>query len=172
MLMWSNSRSLLLLTDIFMKRTIELLTMLLAASALSAGAATPDSGSAASDSATKPAVKTSDLFPDTVVAKGKGVEVKRSQLDDEVIRVKAQLLANRQPVPPDRVNKLEQQILDQLIQLQLIKAKATDAEISGAKKQADKQLDEAKTQLGSDESLNMQLKAKGITREELLSKWT
>jgi peptidyl-prolyl cis-trans isomerase C len=67
---------------------------------------------------------------------------------------------------------LQQRVLDQLIQLQLLKSKSTAADQVAAKKQAEKQLEDAKTQLGSEESLNLRLKAQGLTRESLLDKWT
>jgi peptidyl-prolyl cis-trans isomerase C len=155
-----------------MKHMIRLLALTLALGWFTLPAASADSAAPDSSAPAKPTVKASDLFPDTVIAKGKGVEVKRSQLDDEVVRVKAQALAARQPIPPDKVNLLEQQLLDQMIQLQLINAKASEAEKSDAKKQAEKQLAEAKTQLGSDENLNLRLKAQGLTRQDLLAKWT
>ena len=43
------------------------------------------------------------LFADVLVAKGKGVEVKRSQLDEMVINVKSSAVAGGQTVPPDRM---------------------------------------------------------------------
>jgi peptidyl-prolyl cis-trans isomerase C len=120
----------------------------------------------------KTADKAADLFPDSVVAKGKGVEVKRSQLDDEVIRVKAQIAARGQAIAPEQAALLEKQILQQLIQFQLIKGKANDADRADATKEAAKLWEDAKTQLGTEEALNLRLKAQGLTREELLAKWS
>jgi peptidyl-prolyl cis-trans isomerase C len=153
-----------------MKIRIQLLVLLLVAEATCTRLVAADASP--TNPVAKPTIKAADLFADTVVAKGKGVEVKRSQLDEEVIRVKAQLAARGQNLPPERMMMLDQQILDQLIQLQVIKAKATPADVEQGKKLADKQFEEAKTQAGSEESLNMRLKAQGLTREELMSKWT
>ncbi len=142
---------------------------------LVAGALTPAGALAASTNAapaTKPSLKASDLFGDNVVAKGKGVEIKRSQLDDEVVRVKSQIAARGQVLPPENAAMLEQGILDQLIQIQLLQAKASDADKASGKTAAEKQLAEAKTQAGSEEALNVRLKAQNITREELITKWT
>ena len=119
-----------------------------------------------------PRLKPTDLFGNTVVAKGKGVEVKRSQLDDEVIRIKAQAAARGQNIPPEQMAMMEQQMLEQLIQVQLLQAKATEADKAAGKALAEKRFEEAKTKLGSEEALNRQLKLMGATREEVLAKWT
>lgn len=122
-------------------------------------------------SAATPPDPASNLFPDQVIAKGKGVEVKRSQLDDEVSRIKGQLAARGQEVSPAETALLNKQVLQQLIQLQLLKAKATDTDKAAAKTEANKLLSEAKTQLGSDEAFNLRLKAQGLTQAQLLAKW-
>ena len=78
-------------------------------------------------------VKATDLFADTIVAKGKGVEVKRSQLDEEVIRIKANATAHGQTVSPEQTVMLEQQILGQAILVQLLNTKSTDEDKVGGK---------------------------------------
>ncbi len=144
------------------------LVLLVLATALPVwGASSDQSASAAS----KPVPKTSDLFGGKVLAKGKGVEVTRGQLDDEVIRVKAQAAAHNQTIPPDKMGTMERQILEQLIQVQLLDAKATDADKAAGKAMAEKRFEEAKRRLGSDEAMNRQLKLLGATREEVLAKW-
>jgi peptidyl-prolyl cis-trans isomerase C len=120
----------------------------------------------------KSPAKSAELFPDSVIAKGKGVEVKRSQFEEQVIRVKSQAAAHGENIPPEQMGLLEHQILNQLIQLQLLEGKATDADKTSGKEAAAKQLDQAKTRFGSDEALNRQFKAMGTTREELLAKLT
>jgi peptidyl-prolyl cis-trans isomerase C len=121
--------------------------------------------------AAKTDAKTSDLFGNSVLAKGKGVEVKRSKLDAEVIRAKAQMAANGRPISPEQTAMMEQQILDQLINVQLLEAKATDADKAAGKAAAEKKFEEAKAKLGSEEALNRQLKLMGATRDEVLAKW-
>lgn len=119
-----------------------------------------------------PVLKTAGLFDDPVVAKGNGIEIKRSQVDEEVIRVKAQLAARGQTLPPEHTAMIAPGVLDQLIQVQLLKSKSTDADRAAAKEKALKQLEEAKTQMGSEEALNLRLKAQGLTRDEVIAKWT
>ncbi|HWW00986.1 MAG TPA: peptidylprolyl isomerase [Candidatus Acidoferrum sp.] len=157
----------------FMERITKSLVLIAAAAAWTAWPAAAQSAPATNaPAAAKPALKAADLFPDSVVAKGKGVEVKRNQLDDEVIRVKSQIAARGQAIAPEQASLLEKQILQQLIQFQLIKGKANDSDRADAQKEAAKLWDDAKTQLGTEDALNLRLKAQGLTREELLAKWS
>lgn len=134
-----------------------------------AGAAQSAQTNAAS--APKADSQTSDLFGNSVLAKGKGFEIKRSKLDAEVIRAKAQMAANGRPISPEQTVMMEQQILEQLINVQLLEAKASDADKAAGKAAAEKKFEDAKTKLGSEDALNRQLKIMGATREEVLAKW-
>ena len=155
-----------------MKSKVQLLVPLLVAIALPVwGAAPGQSASTNAASAAKPAPRGMDLFGGKVLAKGKGVEVTRGQLDDEVIRVKAQAAAHNQNIAPEQMGRLERQILEQLIQVQLLEAKATEADKAAGKAVAEKRFAEARTRLGSDEAMNRQLTLMGATREEVLAKW-
>ncbi|MCX6923928.1 MAG: peptidylprolyl isomerase [Verrucomicrobia bacterium] len=155
-----------------MKLTGTLLALLMAAALQVRGAAPDRPAPTNATAAPKPAVKTADLFGNKVVAKGKNVEVTRGQLDDEVIRLKAQAAARNQNIPPEQMGQMERQILEQLIQVQLLQAKATPADKVAGKALAEKRLAEATTRLGSEDALNRQLKLMGATREEVLAKWT
>jgi peptidyl-prolyl cis-trans isomerase C len=156
-----------------MKKTTKLVAVLgnIAALALipafAATAAAPDA-----PAPSKPAPKIGDLFPDVVVAKGKGVEVKRSQLDDAMVSIKSSIAARGQDVPPAEMNRLEQQILDRLIQIQILLLKATDSDKAVGKEACTKRMDGIKARAGSDEVLNRQLKAMGTTETELQAKMT
>src|SRR5439155_6564429 len=108
--------------------------------------------------AAKSGVKPSDLFGDSVVAKGKGIEVKRSQLDDEVIRRKGAAAAYGQTIPPEQMALLERQVLDQLIGFQLLLAKATEEEKNKGKEQFEKSLKTYQTEKKiTDEEFNEKL---------------
>jgi peptidyl-prolyl cis-trans isomerase C len=158
----------------FMKNTSLSVALLLIAAALAAArapGASPTPASTNNPTPAPPALKSTDLFPDKVIAKGKGVEVKRSQLDEDVSRLKAQYAVRGQQIPPDQMSDVERRILDEIIRTQLLLAKATDAEKLEAKKQAEKRFDEAKAELGSEEVLNARLKAQDTTREKLLANW-
>jgi peptidyl-prolyl cis-trans isomerase C len=156
-----------------MNTPIKSLVPLLVAAALPVWGAAPDQPAATNAAAAaKPAMKAGDLFGTKVIAKGKGVEVTRGQLDDEVIRIKAQAAAHNQNIPPEQMPVMERQILEQLIQVQLLKSQATEADKAAGKALAEKRFEDAKTKLGSEEALNRQLKLMGTTREEVLVKWT
>jgi peptidyl-prolyl cis-trans isomerase C len=136
------------------------------------GAAPDQPAATNAPAAAKPAVDTTSLFGNDIVAKGKGVEVRRSQLDDKVIRLKAQAAGRGQNIPPEHMAMVDQQVLDQIIQIQLLEAKATPADKAAGKALAEKRFEEAKTKLGSEDALNRQLKLMGTTREEVLAEWT
>ena len=156
-----------------MKSTLTSLVPLLAAAALPALAPAPSRAATTNAPApTKPPVKTSDLFATKVVAKGKGFEITRAQLDDEVIRIKSQYAGRGQNIPPQDLALMDRRVLEQLIQVQLLRTKATEADVAAGKALAEKRFEEAKTRLGSEETLNRQLKLMGATREEVLAKWT
>ncbi len=156
-----------------MKRMTQLFAVFLAAGGLTGShalaAAAQPSVTAAPD---KLAPKISDLFPDVVVAKGKGVEVKRSQLDDAMVSIKSTFAARGQTPPPEEMSHLEQQILDRLIQIQILLLKATDNDKATGKETCAKRMDQIKARAGSDEVLNRQLKSVGTSQEELRAKMT
>ena len=152
---------------------LESSVLLLLAATLPVWGATPDKpASTNAAAAAKPADSLTSLFGKTVVAKGKGVEVTRAQLDEKVIRIKAQASARGQSVPPEHAAMLDQQVLDQFIQIQLLQSKATEADKAAGKTLAEKRFEEAETKLGSEDALNRQLKLMGTTREEVLAEWT
>ena len=68
------------------------------------------------------------LFGDPVIAKGKGFEIKRSELDEVMMGIKSAAAARGQTIPPEQLIQIEGQLLDRLIQDQLLLQKATDAD--------------------------------------------
>lgn len=107
-----------------------------------------------------------DLFPDEVVAKGNGVEVKRSQIDEAFILVKANLMAGTPYIPEERRKVLEAKLLDRLIATQLLLSKATDEDKKNAEVSANKFIEEAKSKFVSEQLFNLHLKANGLTFEK------
>jgi len=106
-----------------MKKISQLCVLLCAVAPLAAFSVTPDQPA----STNKPSLDA--LFGDSVVAKGKGVDVKRADLDAMVVRMKAGYAAQQMPAPAD----LESQALKNLVIQQLILSKATDADRAKAK---------------------------------------
>jgi len=130
-----------------------------------------------SPSATRAAVTNSSanelasLLSDPVVAKGKGVEIKRSQVDAALIGVKAGLNAQGRAVSPDQMLQFERQVLNDIIGLQILLTKATDADRAKGKELFQKGLDRLKkdnklTDEEFDQKLAGSLKIQGITRAE------
>jgi peptidyl-prolyl cis-trans isomerase C len=125
----------------------------------------------AAETNTRPAEKIKELFGDTVVAKGKGWEIKRSDLDAALISVKAMAAGRGQNIPPERTTGFERQVLDDLIALQLLLAKATEADKTKGQEQFAKSFQKFKTDAKLtdaefDEKLNPQLRVQGLTREQ------
>ena len=107
-----------------------------------------------------------------MVVKGKGFEIKRSQLDEEVIRFKADLARLGRAVPPDQAALVDQQVLDAMIQMKLLLAKATNADRAKANELAEKRMVAEKAKASSEESFKRQLKVAGITPELLQTRLT
>jgi peptidyl-prolyl cis-trans isomerase C len=148
------------------KRTLSTVVLCTAAALLAvpilAAEITPAPASA------KPEGNPSELSGDAVLAKGKGVEVKRSQLDDAVRGFKAKVAAQGQTVPPEQMAMVEPGLLEQLIQTQILVSKATDAEKTKAKEEAAGHVQEAKTNAPSEEVFNAGIKAMGMTEDKLV----
>ena len=113
-----------------------------------------------------------DLFPDVVVAKGKGFQVKRSQLDDAMVSIKSTFAARGQDLPPEEMKHLEQQVLERLIQIQILLGKATDSDRAAGKDICAKRMEAIRTRAGSEEVLTRQLKSVGTSPQELQAKMT
>ncbi len=136
--------------------------------AASANAATNAPASAATPGNSQ-AVMTA-LFGDPVIAKGKGFEIKRSELDEVVMGIKSAAAAHGQTISPGQLTQIESQLLDRLIQDQLLLQKATDADRTNGVQKTDLQMKVLLERFGSPEALERQMKAAGLTVAELRSK--
>lgn len=110
------------------------------------------------------------LFGDPVIAKGNGFEIKRSELDGVMMGVKSTAAARGQTIPPGQLTQIESQLLDRLIQDQLLLQKATDADRTNGVQKASLQMNMLLERFGSQEVLERQMKAVGLTVAELRSK--
>jgi len=115
---------------------------------------------ATKENTTKPAAQ---AFPDDLLSKGKGMEVKRSQLDEAFLQFKANLNARGQFLPEEKRDLIESQLLDRLIITRLLMNKATDDDKQKARVAADKFVAATKDQAGSEESFNRQLNMMNFT---------
>jgi parvulin-like peptidyl-prolyl isomerase len=107
------------------------------------------------------------LFGNPVIARGKGFEIKQSDLDEAMTGIKAAAAMRNQVIPPAQMKTIEGQMLDRLIQVQLLLGKATDADRAAGKKTADLQMKTLLERAGSQEALNRQFTALGMTMGQL-----
>src|SRR2546425_719 len=94
----------------------------------------------------KPAAPGKQLFPDDVLCKGKGVEIKRSQLDEAFMQFRANFAVRGQTVPEEKRSMFEAQLLDRLVITTLLTSRATDEDKKRAREQADKFVADTKKQ--------------------------
>src|SRR5258706_4035891 len=112
------------------------------------------------------------LSGDPAIVKGKGFEIKQSELDEVVTGIKSAAAAHGEAISPEQMTGIKAQMLNRLIQIQLLLQKATDADKAEGKKKADAQLAALLTRAGSPEAFERQLKAVGMTTDELRNKIT
>jgi len=121
---------------------------------------------------TKSADEMTALFADPVIAKGKGFEIKRSELDQVMTGVKSAAVARGQMIPAAQMNMIAGQLLDRMIQDRLLLQKATDADKSNGVQRTTIQMKTLIERYGSQEALERQIKATGMTMAELRAKLT
>ena len=138
-----------------------LASLVLGTTASQATSANPPAGTNAA-----PADAMTALFGDPVIAKGKGFEIKQSALDQIMVGAKGQAAAANQQLPAD----FEARALNQLITIQLLVQTANDADRTEGQKDADLQYTNILKHFGSEAAFNLQLKAVGMTMEELRAK--
>jgi parvulin-like peptidyl-prolyl isomerase len=144
-----------------------ILSAALVAGVISTPAATqPAATPAASNASPSTALKEKELFGDPIVAKGKGFEIKQSELDQVLTGAKANAAAQGQVLPPE----FTVAILNQLITIHALVQTATDADRAAGRAEADLQLANMVKRFGSDEAFERQLKAVGVTADELRAK--
>src|SRR5437667_6532965 len=114
----------------------------------------------------QPAIDAKSLFPDETLCKGKGVEIKRSQVDEAFIQFKANLTARGQVLPEGKRDLAESQLLDRLVITKLLVNRANEEDKKKLRTAADKFVESTKRQAGSDESFQRQLSAMNFTTEQ------
>src|SRR5438552_14250156 len=114
----------------------------------------------------KPAVDAKQIFPDDTLCKGKGVEIKRSQVDEAFVQFKANLIARGQVLSESKRDLAESQLLDRLVITKLLVNRANEEDKKKARTAADKFVESTKRQAGSDESFQRQLGAMNFTPEQ------
>lgn len=114
----------------------------------------------------KRAPKLSDLFGDEVIARGKGVVVKRSQLEEALTAFQATLAIRGQQMSEAQRPYQESQLLQQLIVTQILTNRVTAADMKRVSEFAAEYISDAKKSATTDDAFRRQLKAMGITPEQ------
>lgn len=146
-----------------MKSISKILGVLFVAAVLSAVVAKADEKTAT----TNAAAKTDDLFSDPVIAKGKNVELKRSRLDEAISGFRANARAHGSEISPADMPIIERSTFDHLLQVQLLNAKATDADKAKGKTEAEKRMTFIRQKAPSEDALERQLKSLNMTVPQL-----
>ena len=141
------------------------LSAALLAGVISASAVTPPVASPVATNAS-PEATIKALFGDPVIVKGKGFEIKQGELDQVLTGAKANAAAQGQQLPPE----FSVAILNQLITIQSLLQKATPADRTVGGAEADLQYTNLIKRFGSNEAFERQLKAVGMTVEDLRAK--
>jgi peptidyl-prolyl cis-trans isomerase C len=147
------------------------------ANAVTADSAPPaavpaNSSASATDTNANPVATLASLFGDPVIAKGKGFEIKQSELDEVMTGIKSSAAAQGQTIPPEQLSAYQVQMLNRLIQIQILLQQVTDADKAVGKAKADLQISNLLQRAGSQEAFDHQLKAVGITAIDLRAKVT
>jgi parvulin-like peptidyl-prolyl isomerase len=104
------------------------------------------------------------LFGDPVIATGKNVEVKRSQLDEAFISYRANLAARGDDIQDDQRTRKEIGLLERIILTQVLTSRATESDRTNAAAMATRFLADARKSAGeSDEAFERHLRALGLT---------
>jgi len=111
-----------------------------------------------------------DFAVGPVLAKGKGLEIRRSQLDDAFIAFRANLAARGQSVAEARREAAEAQLLDRMIVTQLLVNKSTAADKENAKTNAVKFFHESRKMADTDQDFARHLKSLGMTMQQFTNR--
>ena len=141
-----------------------ILSTALMAGVISASATT--AGVSTETNSTAEAVKA--LFGDSVVVKAKTFEIKRSEVDELMAGMKTRAATEGQALPPE----FEVAIVNQLVTIQLLLQKATDADRAAGKATSDAQFAKVLKSFPTPEAFARQLKAANTSEAELRAKAT
>ena len=142
-----------------------ILSVALIAGVISANAVTAPAADSASTKAS-PEATMKALFGDPVIVKAKGFDIKQSELDQVLTGAKANAAAQGQQLPPEFAIA----ILNQLVTIQSLLQLATPADRAAGAAEADLQYTNLVKRFGSVEAFDRQLKAVGMTADDLRAK--
>lgn len=98
-----------------------------------------------------------------VLARGKGVEVTQSQLDEAFINLRATLAAQGRGMPESQRAAVERQLTEKIALTQLLTAKATAEDKKNAAEKVRKLVEEQRANAGSPVRFEAQIRAAGLS---------
>ncbi len=111
--------------------------------------------------------KPADLFPDQVIATGKGFEIKSSQLNEAFLNYNASVAANGGSIPDDQREMVRSNLLQHLILTKILTQKATADDKAATLKLVNDNIDEARKTAPSPSVFDEEIKASGMTLEQM-----
>jgi parvulin-like peptidyl-prolyl isomerase len=112
------------------------------------------------------------LFADPVVATGKGIEVKRSAVEDAFITEKTVAQEQNMTIAESDRTRIESDILLHMVLDKILVQKATEAEKASVAEEVAKYLDQLRKASPNEELFQQQIKATGKTLEEIKAAFT
>ena len=108
------------------------------------------------------------LFPDPVVASGKGIEIKRSAVDDAFAAEKTLVAQQQHIVIPDADRpRVASDILERMVVDKILGQRATEDEKTKTREEVAKYFEDVRKSSPSEELFQQQIKASGKTLDEL-----
>ncbi len=106
------------------------------------------------------------LFGDKVLARGKGFEIRESQVEEAFTAFRATAAATGRSIPERQRSEVEKETLDRLINVQLLQAKATARDRSRAQDLGEQAIAQYRTRFPNDAAFKRQLIAYGISYDK------
>jgi parvulin-like peptidyl-prolyl isomerase len=106
------------------------------------------------------------LFDDPVVARGEGFEIKRSQVEQAFIALKANLAMRGQTIPEGLRQLREAQLLERLILNKLMNRRATEEDRKHGQEIAQRLTEEVRKEFRSQEAFERRIRTLGLTPAE------
>ena len=107
------------------------------------------------------------LFPDPVVATGKGFEIRRSEVQDAFIAEKSLMAEQQRAIPESQRPRVESDILLHLVIDKILMQKATADEKASVRGEVANYFDQVKKGAPSEQLFEQQVKASGKTLDQL-----
>jgi len=114
--------------------------------------------------------RAADLTFGPVLAKGGGVEIRRSELDDAFIAYRANLAARGQNIAETRREAAEAQLLDRILVTRLLVTQANATDKENAKTNIIKFLDDTRKMAATEDDFARHLRSLGMTRAQFTNR--